>query len=688
MKKFRSLLFFSIIAVCVIMLTACTTSEFKVTFETNGGSEVKAVTVIEGNKVTKPNNPTKENYDFVNWYADEKFETLFDFDKAITKDTTVYAKWEKKKVENKNQIFVNGVSQKNEFVLYDSNKQEKENKRTEFLDLTKEYLVGDDNAWVVMPEVTFVEINVETLEVVNNNATVDSWEYEIKVIDITNDEPVELSSDTDLIDEIDTVKCTINFSEKAIGKKFRVTVCPCKLTEKQLQNVEKYTTTFDCEVIDGFNAYTALDMAYLENRSDNNKSWNEGAKQAWIDFKNEKGLDVDYHPTSIILQSDISITADDLPTYFFWQANEVKGASDESRALGSMKDYKNLYQNDLLEGETFGIYGNYFTLDIKKIKEVVRERDNISAQGEVISHATFIRFEGESNSETTIQNVNLVGNAPRVENAIKSGGTIFLKVEGPKFTAYNNISVGWFIAYMPNNTHSSFLMEKCRAYDSYNCFVYNWGSTDVTIKDCEMIGAGGPVIIQDHISPGKDSSSVGSTAIINSKLESFVTGEEGWFKGVHADTIVPAIKGIDAAFNPFGRSFLKVSADKTLTYFNLICVNKSGDAESLQPAHIEGSIKIDDLLAFDFGKSNPIVGALINATFGTGSAAFQTPAGGAAFATAQGLADAQQQLIYDPSNPIYQGDYLGIYFNGSLILVGYYTYDPVNKLYEVYTPTK
>ena len=182
---------------------------------------------------------------------------------------------------------------------------------------------------------------------------------------------------------------------------------------------------------------------------------------------------------------------------------------------------------------------------------------------------------------------------------------------------------------MPNRTDAEFRMEQCKAYDSYNCFVYNWGSPLVYIDKCEMVGAGGPVIIQDHVNP-KNGGNPGNTYIIDSKLESYVTGSEGWFKGVHADMLVPVIKGCDAAFNPFGRSFLKSNADKSLTYLNLICVNKSGDAESLQPQIIEGEVKIDSLPSFDFGKTNPYVKALIDATYGTESASFQTSANGSA----------------------------------------------------------
>ena len=40
-----------------------------------------------------PISPTKTGYWFTGWYADSGFTTLFDFDTAISADTTVYARW-------------------------------------------------------------------------------------------------------------------------------------------------------------------------------------------------------------------------------------------------------------------------------------------------------------------------------------------------------------------------------------------------------------------------------------------------------------------------------------------------------------------------------------------------------------------------------------------------------------------
>ena len=63
---------------------------YTVTFNSDGGSAVAAVTVESGQKVTEPTAPTKEGYTFDGWYNGE---TKFDFNTAITGNITLTAHW-------------------------------------------------------------------------------------------------------------------------------------------------------------------------------------------------------------------------------------------------------------------------------------------------------------------------------------------------------------------------------------------------------------------------------------------------------------------------------------------------------------------------------------------------------------------------------------------------------------------
>ena len=69
--------------------------KFKVTFDSQGGSSVRAQYIENGGTVTKPSpNPTKAGFDFGGWYTDTSYSTPWDFDNnTVTHDITLYAKW-------------------------------------------------------------------------------------------------------------------------------------------------------------------------------------------------------------------------------------------------------------------------------------------------------------------------------------------------------------------------------------------------------------------------------------------------------------------------------------------------------------------------------------------------------------------------------------------------------------------
>ena len=71
-------------------------TEYTVTFESNGGSEVEAQVVAEGDLAAEPENPTREGYSFVGWYTEE--EMIYDFETPVTSDITLYAGWDEMEI--------------------------------------------------------------------------------------------------------------------------------------------------------------------------------------------------------------------------------------------------------------------------------------------------------------------------------------------------------------------------------------------------------------------------------------------------------------------------------------------------------------------------------------------------------------------------------------------------------------
>ena len=102
--------------------------ECTVTFDYNyeGASDTTAK-VGKGTAVARPEDPTREGYDFTGWYTNSECTTLYDFSALVTENITLYAGWKEKEPEGppitvtKELATVNGnsvVGQEN-VVLYD-----------------------------------------------------------------------------------------------------------------------------------------------------------------------------------------------------------------------------------------------------------------------------------------------------------------------------------------------------------------------------------------------------------------------------------------------------------------------------------------------------------------------------------------------------------------------------------------
>jgi uncharacterized repeat protein (TIGR02543 family) len=65
-----------------------------VIFNSQGGSVVSSQSIVEGNKIPVPTDPTRTNYFFSGWYKDIAFTDLWNFETdTVTSDMTLYAKW-------------------------------------------------------------------------------------------------------------------------------------------------------------------------------------------------------------------------------------------------------------------------------------------------------------------------------------------------------------------------------------------------------------------------------------------------------------------------------------------------------------------------------------------------------------------------------------------------------------------
>ncbi len=105
----KKMLFVSIIVVVIILSIVFLlvgnkeVSTYVVTFKTDGGSSVKTQNVKKGQRVIKPENPMKKDYEFIEWTYKN---VTYDFNQSVKSNLTLVAKWSHlKKGENNFTIY-------------------------------------------------------------------------------------------------------------------------------------------------------------------------------------------------------------------------------------------------------------------------------------------------------------------------------------------------------------------------------------------------------------------------------------------------------------------------------------------------------------------------------------------------------------------------------------------------------
>ena len=135
-----------------------------------------------------------------------------------------------------------------------------EEKQTEFFVLNKTYKVGDYNEFYFKPVVSYVN---EDFEPVTPES--ESFTYTIELKDEEDGQVVYTAVDNDLfVESFDEETCGFDFNAEAVGKVLRLNVTPA-LNGEQAAEAEKYTKSFEVEVVEGYNVYDVKEFAYVNN---------------------------------------------------------------------------------------------------------------------------------------------------------------------------------------------------------------------------------------------------------------------------------------------------------------------------------------------------------------------------------------------------------------------------------------
>ena len=89
-KFLVAILFIGLLAGCGCI----SQGESSIDFDSNGGTNVEAITQDSGTDVLEPSSPTREGYTFDGWHSDKELNTVYTFTVMPSENITLYAAWD------------------------------------------------------------------------------------------------------------------------------------------------------------------------------------------------------------------------------------------------------------------------------------------------------------------------------------------------------------------------------------------------------------------------------------------------------------------------------------------------------------------------------------------------------------------------------------------------------------------
>ncbi|WP_411355194.1 S-layer homology domain-containing protein [Peptoniphilus harei] len=103
------------------VVTAKWVKLFKIKLDLDGGKGLDVTYTEDGSQLSRPSKPIKDNHKFLGWYTDAEKTKEYNFDNVVTKDMTLYAKWEKIEedkpaVPSKQDLYISDIEYDGNFV--------------------------------------------------------------------------------------------------------------------------------------------------------------------------------------------------------------------------------------------------------------------------------------------------------------------------------------------------------------------------------------------------------------------------------------------------------------------------------------------------------------------------------------------------------------------------------------------
>ncbi len=417
-------------------------------------------------------------------------------------------------------------------------------------------VAGDDNAFKFLPTLRFLTADnqPETAVAFKSVTTVSLFEDDAYAsLDSragSEENIVEYFSGDDVYLTANVTNNTYDFAEIAIGKQFKLSVLPGSNYVYTGKAVEG-----EVSVVDGFNVYNAKQLSLIDN---------DTSRTDWNDIKEAEGL-VGVDPAAIVIQNDINVTANDLPAtmqytldqevVYYREADAETKANPIKASNQFLYDGTDIFLRTIGEGQSFKVYGNYFNLNLANVPLVCSFSNEYEVEGFGSDGSNSQLFKIEGTGSFSMNNLDVKGNANISDQVyvtedgnnlpVYAGGLIFLKSQA--VSVLDNILTRTnFIAFFPEGENGNFTIKNCKAYDSYANAAYVWAKNTMSIENCDMARAGGPLILATHKEPQDGAGNYPTiTADENCTFNNFVTGKEFWFNSYGAGAIITQLRGLN-----------------------------------------------------------------------------------------------------------------------------------------------
>lgn len=608
--------------------------------------------------------------------------------------------------------FILGAELPGTFTAFENNKKLFKNK-------TYGYYVGDDNPFILKLDVTALD---DDDNIVPDDEIVFQSYYELFL------DGVQLTDNLDTYVTIDPVLHTLDFTETAIGKTFKIVVCP--------EGRESLSSNVTVTVVNGFNIYEAWELNYLTNMNDfdDETSYGSSANQlAFVDeFLNGKGITADKRPTKlagIVLHGDLTIKPEDLPRQYFLGEDYTHEFWDRISIFPHANDS---------DSNTFTFYGNYNTIYTHMLPNVCKlgtgnQNGAEMPTGVAVSNAQLFRFTSmagyleevglPNNSAsdiefdsrdytTTIKDLYLRDDNPnsndewKAERALR--GLIAMKLCYQIVNLDNVRLEAFYIGAFLDYDGVTVNINESIFYNSYQNHVYIWNenalldnadaapgenyhSNEVNVTASSLTKCGGPIFLSQTKNSAYAKNSKSSVAVNVSKdseIWSFVTGEEVWF------TIIgqtDKVKSIISLGQYYGSPYVPTNGATYITevgevenlqgqFINMIMINLDS---SFSGSDVDGSFSIvDGNTKTTYLNMNDTNGSYGNADVsnyvsmaGGQAPVIETTTGGVLMYTG----DDANPYITNPEN-LDEGDYITFYTLGMGIVLGFNVNDTIERL--------